>query len=131
MPDLPFAFAPRPAPTAFEPVQVTLLSETELDALPFGVICLDPDGKVLRYNLAESRLARLDRAQVLGKNFFRRIAPCTIAATARSIHAKLPPSACQGEPVTMPTIDVWVSIGSARCKVPIWCFITVCISKAK
>lgn len=53
------------------------MSDAELDTLPFGVICLDPDGKVLRYNLAEARLARLDRAQVLGKNFFRRIAPCT------------------------------------------------------
>lgn len=56
---------------------VPTLSEHELDSLPFGVICLDRDGKVLRYNLAESRLARLDRAQVLGKNFFRRVAPCT------------------------------------------------------
>lgn len=45
--------------------------------MPFGVICLDPSGLVLRYNLAEARLARLDRAQVLGKNFYRRIAPCT------------------------------------------------------
>ena len=77
MPDGPFAFAPRLAPAAFEAIRIPALSDTELDALSFGVICLDPDGKVLRYNLAEARLARLDRAQVLGKNFFRRIAPCT------------------------------------------------------
>lgn len=77
MPDASFAFPPRAEPAHFEAVRVPSLSDVELDALPFGVICLDPEGKVLRYNLAESRLARLDRAQVLGKNFFRRIAPCT------------------------------------------------------
>ncbi len=77
MPDDPFLFAPRAEPAPFEALQIPTLSETELDAHPIGVICLDPEGKVLRYNLAESRLARLDRAQVLGKNFFRRIAPCT------------------------------------------------------
>jgi photoactive yellow protein len=53
------------------------LSDAELDGLPYGVICLDREGRVLRYNLAESRFARLDRAQVLGKSFFRRVAPCT------------------------------------------------------
>jgi photoactive yellow protein len=73
----PLTFAARSEPAPLEAVRVPTLSDEELDALPFGVICLDTDGKVLRYNLAESRLARLDRAQVLGKNFFRRIAPCT------------------------------------------------------
>lgn len=77
MPDVPMSFPPRIAPVVFLPAQVTTMSDAELDALPFGVICLDPEGKVLRYNLAEARLARLDRAQVVGKNFFRRIAPCT------------------------------------------------------
>ncbi len=77
MPDDPFVFVPRAEPEPFDPLRVPALSPAELDALPFGVICLDPAGTVLRYNLAESRLARLDRAQVLGKNFFRRIAPCT------------------------------------------------------
>ncbi len=77
MPDAPFAFAPRLEPAPFAAKGVAFLSDTELDALEFGVICLDPDGKVLSYNLAEARMARLDRAQVLGKSFFRRIAPCT------------------------------------------------------
>ena len=71
------SFPPRIAPVRFAPAQVITMSDAELDALPFGVICLDPQGKVLRYNLAEARLARLDRAQVVGKSFFRRIAPCT------------------------------------------------------
>ena len=73
----PFSFAPRLEPAPLDATGIPSLSDVELDALSFGVICLDPDGKVLLYNLAEARLARLDRAQVLGKNFFRRIAPCT------------------------------------------------------
>ncbi len=51
--------------------------DAALDELPFGVICLDAIGTILRYNLAEARLARLDRSKVLGRHFFREIAPCT------------------------------------------------------
>ena len=51
--------------------------DTQLDELSFGVICLDDRGTILRYNLAEARLARLDRSRVLGQDFFRKIAPCT------------------------------------------------------
>lgn len=51
--------------------------DAQLDDLPFGVICIDDSGTILKYNLAEARLARLDRSRVLGKNFFRQIAPCT------------------------------------------------------
>jgi photoactive yellow protein len=64
-----------PPPSAT--TDVDELSDAELDALPFGVICLDEDGTILRYNLYEARLARLDRNQVLGRNFFRDVAPCT------------------------------------------------------
>lgn len=52
-------------------------SDAELDALPFGVIGLDEEGTILRYNLYESRFARIDRNQVLGRTFFGEIAPCT------------------------------------------------------
>lgn len=45
------------------------LSDAALDELPYGVICLRRDGTILRYNLAEARLARLDRAVVLGRRF--------------------------------------------------------------
>lgn len=54
--------------------------DAALDDLPFGVICLDDAGTILQYNLAEARLARLDRNRVLGKDFFRKIAPCTATA---------------------------------------------------
>lgn len=62
---------------AIPPDQLEHLSEAALDQLPYGVIALDLDGKVRRYNLAESRFARLDRRQVLGKPFFGVVAPCT------------------------------------------------------
>lgn len=64
-------------PTPFDPFSVDERTDAALDELPFGVICLDADGTILRYNLAEARLARLDRNQVVGKNFFARVAPCT------------------------------------------------------
>ncbi|MFS8067693.1 MAG: V4R domain-containing protein [Byssovorax sp.] len=60
----------------FDPRRVDDLSDAELDALPFGVIALDEEGTVLRYNLYESRLARLDRNQVVGRNFFGDVAYC-------------------------------------------------------
>ena len=61
----------------FDPLRADLRSDEELDQLPFGVICLDAAGKIIRYNLAEARFARLDRATVLGKTFFGQVAPCT------------------------------------------------------
>jgi photoactive yellow protein len=56
---------------------VDALDDSELDRAPFGIICVDREGTILRYNLYESRLARLDRNQVLGRGFFEEIARCT------------------------------------------------------
>jgi photoactive yellow protein len=53
------------------------MSVEEIDVLPFGAIVIDQSGRVLRYNQFEARLARLDPRDVIGKNFFRDIAPCT------------------------------------------------------
>src|SRR5688572_21856946 len=53
------------------------LSGEELDELPVGIIQLDREGTVLQYNSTESSLARIDRDQVVGRNFFQEIAPCT------------------------------------------------------
>lgn len=63
-------------PIPFEPSTIDLRSDAEIDALPFGVIALDGRGVVLRYNLYESRLARLDRSQVIGRDFFNEVARC-------------------------------------------------------
>ncbi len=48
-----------------------------LDALPYGVVRLDAENRVIDYSRAEAELARLDRADVLGRDFFQDVAPCT------------------------------------------------------
>jgi photoactive yellow protein len=53
------------------------MTEAELDALPYGVIQLDADGKILHYNSYEAALAGLKKENVVGKNFFKQVAPCT------------------------------------------------------
>jgi photoactive yellow protein len=62
---------------SFDPDRLDALGDEELDALPFGVIGLDGDGRILRYNMAEARFARLDRSQVVGRSFFGEVARCT------------------------------------------------------
>jgi photoactive yellow protein len=57
--------------------KVTRMSESELDSLPFGAIRLDKDGKILSYNMTESKLTGRDPKRVIGRNFFNDVAPCT------------------------------------------------------
>ncbi|GAC1311166.1 MAG: hypothetical protein NVS2B3_03030 [Vulcanimicrobiaceae bacterium] len=49
----------------------------KLDELPFGAIVIDPDGTIREYNEYETRLSHFERTAVVGKNFFRDVAPCT------------------------------------------------------
>ena len=56
---------------------LSALSAAEIDALPFGYIGVSPDGTIRKYNRYEADLARKDPQQVLGRNFFREVAPCT------------------------------------------------------
>jgi photoactive yellow protein len=58
-------------------VAIDSLSAVELDALPFGAIQLDKEGKILQYNDYESRLAGIEKSKAIGKNFFTELAPCT------------------------------------------------------
>jgi photoactive yellow protein len=53
------------------------MSAEEINALPFGVIKVDRKGTILVYNAIEGRLAGFDSTKVIGRNFFRDIAPCT------------------------------------------------------
>ncbi len=50
---------------------------SRLDRLPFGAILLDRTGRVLKYNAYESALASRPAQEVMGKNFFNDVAPCT------------------------------------------------------
>jgi len=56
---------------------ITRMTESELDQLPFGAIRLDKQGKVLSYNMTESKLTGRDPKRVIGRNFFTDVAPCT------------------------------------------------------
>jgi photoactive yellow protein len=53
------------------------LSQDEIEILPFGVIWLNKDGVVLGYNSAEQQLSQKKAQDVLRRNFFTEIAPCT------------------------------------------------------
>lgn len=50
------------------------------DDLPFGIIEVDGDGRILTYNRWEEELAGRSRTETLGRNFFREVAPCTAVA---------------------------------------------------
>ena len=53
------------------------MTDADLDRLPYGVITVDARGRVLHYNEAEARAVGLDPAEVIGRNFFTEVAPCT------------------------------------------------------
>lgn len=48
----------------------------DLDGLRYGVIGIDADGIVVRYNAWESQAAGLAPARVIGQPLFTRVAPC-------------------------------------------------------
>lgn len=54
-----------------------VLTEDQLDALPVGMIQLDRAGTVLKFNQTESSLARVAKAEAIGRSFFDEVAPCT------------------------------------------------------
>ncbi|MFP4282841.1 MAG: photoactive yellow protein [Opitutales bacterium] len=53
------------------------LDPKEIDALPMGAIQLDARGTILFYNSAEGQITGRNPKAVIGKNFFRDVAPCT------------------------------------------------------
>lgn len=61
----------------FPTEDIRSLSQEQLDSLPMGVIELDREAIVRRYNVAEARAAGLDQQRVVGRHFFAEVAPCT------------------------------------------------------
>jgi photoactive yellow protein len=53
------------------------LSAREVDQLAFGAVQLDGKGTILQYNAAEAGITGRNARDVMGKNFFRDVAPCT------------------------------------------------------
>jgi photoactive yellow protein len=59
------------------------MDEKQIDDLAFGAIQLDADGTILTYNSAEGAITGRDPKEVIGKNFFTEVAPCTNRAEFR------------------------------------------------
>ena len=53
------------------------MNPAEIDSLAFGAVQLDATGKILAYNAAEGDITGRDPKEVIGKNFFKDVAPCT------------------------------------------------------
>jgi len=65
------------------------LTAHDVDALPFGLIVLDRDGLVVRYNAYEETLASRTRQDVLGRHFFSEVAPCAARTRFQSTYQGL------------------------------------------
>lgn len=81
-PPAPFPASPS-GPTFLMPLgqgldfgAVSQLSPEQLDSLPYGLITLDANGRVLHYNDTESRMVGLPKERVVGRSFFGEVAPC-------------------------------------------------------
>jgi photoactive yellow protein len=61
------------------------MSAKEIDSLAFGAIELDKTGTVLKYNAVEGAITGRNPASVIGKNFFRDVAPCTATAKFKGV----------------------------------------------
>ena len=53
------------------------MTEREIDELTFGAIQLDANGAIMTFNATEGSITGRDPRAVIGKNFFRDVAPCT------------------------------------------------------
>jgi PAS domain-containing protein len=62
-----------PAPQLFQTIDT--MTEKQLDALPHGVIQLDAQGTVLKYNSYEANLAGLTRDRVIARTSSSRLRP--------------------------------------------------------
>jgi photoactive yellow protein len=60
------------------PQVLDMLSESQLDQVPFGAIKLDKDAKILRYNRVEGEITGRDPRAVMGRNFFLDLAACGV-----------------------------------------------------
>ena len=59
------------------PLAALQMDDGQLDDLPVGAIQLDADGRVMRYNKTESSFSEMRAERVVGRSFFREVAPCT------------------------------------------------------
>ena len=53
------------------------MTDTQINGLAFGAVQVDASGKILTYNAAEAGITGRNAGDVIGKNFFKDVAPCT------------------------------------------------------
>lgn len=77
-----------PLPTVYQAMCLDDLDDDALDRLPFGVVCLSPDGTVERLNRVEAERSGIQRWRAIGRNYFHDVvgppAP-RLADTVRSV----------------------------------------------
>lgn len=73
---------------------VDAFTNAQLDALPFGAIQLDRDGRILQFNEYEANLSNRRAPDTVGRNFFREVAPCT---NVREFYGRFRDGLQQGE----------------------------------
>ncbi|MEJ7607957.1 MAG: photoactive yellow protein [Bryobacteraceae bacterium] len=56
---------------------ISRMSASDIDKLAFGAVQLDASGKILVYNAAEGDITGRNPKEMIGKNFFKDVAPCT------------------------------------------------------
>lgn len=74
--------------------EVDLFTNAQLDALPFGAIQLDGDGRILQFNEYEANLSNRRAPDTIGRNFFSEVAPCT---NVREFYGRFRTGVEQGE----------------------------------
>jgi photoactive yellow protein len=107
------------------------LGEDDFDRLLLGAIRLDNSGIVLRYNQTEADLVGRKKENVIGKNFFTEVAPCTNVqefagafregVQKRSLHTVFPYI------FDLPTgpLNVWVTLFYNDQNDSVWVFVNV------
>ncbi len=70
------------------------LDDAQLDQLAFGAIQLDAQGRILQYNAAEADITGRDPQEMIGKDFFREVAPC---ANTEAFYGKFKEGVASGD----------------------------------
>ena len=61
------------------------MSAQDINKLAFGAVELDANGIIIKYNAAEGAITGRNPAAVIGKNFFRDVAPCTAKPSFKGV----------------------------------------------
>lgn len=73
-----------------EPLCLDDLDDAALDRLPFGVVCLSPDGIVTRLNRAEAERRGIQRWRAIGRDYFREVAGTNAGELATHVGKLVP-----------------------------------------